>query len=110
MYLFNEIHHMLFCYSSVFNMYLIDFNLECPAGTFGVNCSTTSPINYFGRLCKIPCNCSDDIYCDPLKGCIPDNNGTDNGKMIATGLTTVNSEVTTAATGITTVVTGVTKG
>lgn len=74
-----------------------------------MNCSKTCPNNYFGRLCTIPCNCSDDQYCDPVKGCIPKNNGTYNGKMIATGLTTVATEVTRGATGITTVATGVPK-
>lgn len=58
----------------------------------------------------MPCNCFAYQYCDPVKGCIPNNNGTDNGKMIDTGLTTVATEVTTDATEITEVATGVTRG
>lgn len=83
------------------NMYLIYFYSECPVGTFGVNCSHTCPNNYFGRLCKKPCNCSDGQFCDQVKGCIPNNNGSDNGKMIATGLPTVATEKPTVATGVT---------
>lgn len=77
-----------------FNIYLIYFYLECPDGTFGVNCSQKCPNNYFGRLCKMPCNCSDGQFCDQVKGCIPNNNDTDNGKMIDTGLTTVATGIT----------------
>lgn len=82
-------------------MYLIYFYSECPVGTYGVNCSHTCPNNYFGRLCKKPCNCSDGQFCDQVKGCIPNNNGSDNGKMIATGLPTVATEKPTVATGAT---------
>lgn len=90
-----------------FNIYLIYFYLECPDGTFGVNCSKTY---YFGRLCKMPCNCSDGQFCDQVKGCITNNNDTDNGKISDTGLTTVATEVTTVATEITTIASGITKG
>lgn len=93
-----------------FNIYLIYFYLECPDGTFGVNCSQTCPNNYFGRLCKMPCNCPDGQFCDQVKGCIPNNNDTDNGKISDTGLTTVATEVTTVATEITTIASGITKG
>uniref|UniRef100_A0A8W8KPB6 Uncharacterized protein n=1 Tax=Magallana gigas TaxID=29159 RepID=A0A8W8KPB6_MAGGI len=92
------------------NYYILDGNCtECPDGTFGVNCSQKCPNNYFGRLCKIPCNCSDGQYCDQVKGCIPNNNDTDNGKISDTGLTTVATEVTTVATEITTIASGITK-
>nr|XP_034338668.1 uncharacterized protein LOC105323934 isoform X3 [Crassostrea gigas] len=92
------------------NYYILDGNCtECPDGTFGVNCSQTCPNNYFGRLCKIPCNCSDGQFCDQVKGCIPNNNDTDNGKISDSGLTTVATEVTTDATEITTIDSGITK-
>lgn len=58
-----------------------------------MNCSMTCPNNYFGCLCKIPCNCSNDQYCDPVKGCIANNSGTDSGKMNATGFTAVATEL-----------------
>lgn len=75
-----------------------------------MNCSKTCPNEYFGRLCTIPCNCFDYQYCDPVTGCIANYNGTDNGKMINSGLTTVATEVTTVVTEKTKVATGVTIG
>lgn len=44
--------------------------LECPAGTYGVNCSATCPDTYFGRFCEEECHCSYSQYCDPVIGCL----------------------------------------
>lgn len=59
-------------------MYLTLFYLECPAGTFSVNCNQTCPNNYFGHFCTEICNCSAHQYCDSVKGCTSNNSGTDN--------------------------------
>nr|XP_034338684.1 scavenger receptor class F member 1-like [Crassostrea gigas] len=41
---------------------------ECPAGTFGLNCSAECPENYYGRFCKKECFCRQQ-YCNPADGC-----------------------------------------
>lgn len=46
--------------------------LECPAGTFGLNCSSTCGDNYYGRLF----NCTDGQYCDPVHGCLKNHRDT----------------------------------
>eukprot|EP00105_Crassostrea_gigas_P018164 XP_011436186.2 PREDICTED: multiple epidermal growth factor-like domains protein 11 isoform X1 [Crassostrea gigas] len=49
---------------------------ECPAGTFGLNCSSTCGDNYYGRLCKEECHCSGRQYCDPVNGCLNNHRDT----------------------------------
>lgn len=44
--------------------------VECRPGYRGVNCSAICPPGYFGRLCKLQCHCSLDMYCDPTAGCL----------------------------------------
>lgn len=48
------------------------FALECPAGTFGYNCTSKCPKNYYGGLCSRKCDCSRYHVCSPSKGCIID--------------------------------------
>lgn len=43
---------------------------ECPAGRFGLNCSSPCKTNFYGRLCLAKCMCSIDQYCDNVKGCL----------------------------------------
>lgn len=43
--------------------------IECPAGTYGINCTHTCPEGYYGRLCSGMCNCSRFEICHPTKGC-----------------------------------------
>lgn len=43
---------------SIFFLFFNIFFIECPAGTFGDNCSTMCPDNYFGRFCDEECHCS----------------------------------------------------
>lgn len=43
---------------------------ECPAGRFGLNCSSPCKTNFYGRLCLAMCICSVDQYCDNVKGCL----------------------------------------
>lgn len=51
------------------NRFTLSFPPECPAGTFGHNC-TKCPPNYYGRLCSSTCDCSHDYVCNSSKGCI----------------------------------------
>lgn len=44
------------------------FSPECPAGTFGYNC-TKCPPNHYDRLCSSICDCSRNTLCNPSKGC-----------------------------------------
>ncbi|XP_062600410.1 uncharacterized protein LOC134262051 [Saccostrea cucullata] len=41
---------------------------ECPAGTYGVNCSGKCVSGYYGRFCLEPCNCPSHL-CDRINGC-----------------------------------------
>lgn len=42
--------------------------LECPPGTFGLNCTGTCVPYYFGRLCRSKCDCP--LHqCDLKLGC-----------------------------------------
>ncbi|XP_078337895.1 uncharacterized protein LOC144626774 isoform X2 [Crassostrea virginica] len=42
--------------------------VECPLGTYGVNCNATCSPGYFGYLCKNKCDCAAD-QCDRKYGC-----------------------------------------
>ncbi|XP_062609476.1 cell death abnormality protein 1-like [Saccostrea cucullata] len=42
--------------------------LECPLGTNGVNCTQKCVKGYFGRLCRLHCNCPAE-ECDGSFGC-----------------------------------------
>lgn len=44
--------------------------LECNPGYIGENCSLTCRSGYFGRGCNEHCHCSQDEYCDPVRGCL----------------------------------------
>ena len=57
--------------------------LECPAGTFGLNCSSTCGDNYYGRLCKEECHCTDGQYCDPVHGCLNNHSDTTERESIS---------------------------
>lgn len=52
---------------------MILFSLECPAGTYGVNCSEACPEGYYGRLCKDICPLQCDQTCDVISGECPGN-------------------------------------
>lgn len=52
---------------------MILFLLECPAGTYGVNCSEACPEGYYGRLCKDVCPLQCDQTCDVISGECPGN-------------------------------------
>ncbi|XP_052702601.1 multiple epidermal growth factor-like domains protein 10 isoform X4 [Crassostrea angulata] len=42
---------------------------ECPAGTYGYNCTMKCPVGYYGILCTGRCNCFRNETCHPLEGC-----------------------------------------
>lgn len=54
--------------------YIFDGNrcIECPAGTYGVNCSEACPEGYYGRLCKDICPLQCDQTCDVISGECPE--------------------------------------
>nr|XP_034338673.1 uncharacterized protein LOC117692987 [Crassostrea gigas] len=56
---------------------------ECPAGTFGLNCSSICGDDYYGRLCKMECNCTDGQYCDPVHGCLNNHSDTTERESIS---------------------------
>nr|XP_034338681.1 multiple epidermal growth factor-like domains protein 10 [Crassostrea gigas] len=56
---------------------------ECPAGTFGLNCSRICGDNYYGRLCKEECNCTGGQYCDPVHGCLNNHSDTTEREYLA---------------------------
>eukprot|EP00105_Crassostrea_gigas_P033790 XP_019917938.1 PREDICTED: platelet endothelial aggregation receptor 1-like [Crassostrea gigas] len=43
---------------------------ECDPGFVGENCSLTCPPGHFGLKCRERCQCSWDMYCDPIRGCV----------------------------------------
>ncbi|CAC5364205.1 unnamed protein product [Mytilus coruscus] len=43
---------------------------ECSPGTFGKDCKVPCLANHFGFLCKEMCNCSGNMKCDPVTGCV----------------------------------------
>ena len=53
---------------SLFITYLWCF-VECPAGTWGVNCSEVCKRGYYGRRCESKCNCTVNQRCDTADGC-----------------------------------------
>ncbi|XP_078341131.1 uncharacterized protein LOC111108032 [Crassostrea virginica] len=48
--------------------------VECEPGFYGLNCSRSCPVNYFGRLCQNKCECSLDKFCDNVRGCMCKDN------------------------------------
>nr|XP_034338690.1 uncharacterized protein LOC117692996 isoform X2 [Crassostrea gigas] len=54
---------------------------ECPAGTFGLNCTGRCLPNFYGQLCKKECHCHSYQYCDPVHGC-KNNSHSTNGNNI----------------------------
>lgn len=59
--------------TKIFHKEVLILNLtfvECMPGYRGVNCSKMCPPGYFGRLCKLQCHCSSDMYCEPTSGCL----------------------------------------
>jgi hypothetical protein len=47
---------------------LITF-IECPTGTYGINCSEMCANGYFGKFCRQECKCQPNEECDPRHGC-----------------------------------------
>uniref|UniRef100_K1Q8N5 Multiple epidermal growth factor-like domains 6 n=1 Tax=Magallana gigas TaxID=29159 RepID=K1Q8N5_MAGGI len=43
---------------------------KCDPGFVGENCSLTCPPGHFGLKCRERCQCSWDMYCDPIRGCV----------------------------------------
>lgn len=41
--------------------------IECPPGSFGMNCQENCPPQYYGRMCRQKCSCCN--QCDKIKGC-----------------------------------------
>lgn len=46
------------------------FIIECPKGTYGLNCSRRCPTNMYGNLCAKICNCNGSQVCNHVDGCI----------------------------------------
>ncbi|XP_062570940.1 uncharacterized protein LOC134232965 [Saccostrea cucullata] len=42
--------------------------MECPWGSFGLNCSQQCITGFYGRLCVVPCGCNAQ-HCHPVNGC-----------------------------------------
>lgn len=42
----------------------------CPPGSYGDNCSTNCPNQYYGEYCGLKCYCGPDEKCHTLLGCI----------------------------------------
>ncbi|XP_062600564.1 protein draper-like [Saccostrea cucullata] len=53
--------------------------VQCPLGTYGINCSENCPENYYGKNCAKKCNCSDSHICDIVNGCTLVNTVSDYG-------------------------------
>lgn len=42
--------------------------VECDPSFVGEHCSLTCPPGHFGLKCRERCQCSWDMYCDPIRG------------------------------------------
>ncbi|XP_056008537.1 protein draper-like [Ostrea edulis] len=76
--------------------------VECPLGTYGVNCSETCVRGYYGKLCLSECECS--VHkCDKKYGCLVDRvNEPQDDKRVWTdvGYTLVGSFTTLGIVGL----------
>lgn len=52
---------------------------ECPAGTFGINCTEKCKHPTFGVLCSETCDCPD---CHHIVGCVSPTVNTGNVKVV----------------------------
>ncbi|XP_052718601.1 uncharacterized protein LOC128190557 [Crassostrea angulata] len=88
------------CCHNFYKNWLNGLCVECPLGSFGLNCNETCPPQYYGRLCRIKCDCPLQ-HCNQMYGCVylSINDGGDNPwKYVA--LTLIGSIASLAAAGL----------
>lgn len=54
--------------------FIVNFRDVACIGRFGVNCSQSCPLGYYGRRCNETCNCNFTV-CDEVTGCLKVTSG-----------------------------------